>query len=43
VESLGQNIQELTREAEAETKVRKVRAARAADPGALAKIADPVA
>jgi poly(hydroxyalkanoate) granule-associated protein len=43
VESLGQNIQELTREAEAETKARKVRAARAADPGALAKIADPVA
>lgn len=43
VESLGQNIQELTREAEAETEVRKVRAARAADLGALAKIADPVA
>ena len=43
VDLLNQNIQELTREAEAETKVRKVRAARAADPGALAKIADPVA
>lgn len=42
VELLGQNIQELSREAGAETRVRKVRTAKAAEPAAVTKIADPV-
>lgn len=42
VELLGQNIQELSREAGAETRVRKIRAAKAAEPAAVTKIADPV-
>ncbi|MDS4040040.1 MAG: phasin family protein [Candidatus Competibacter sp.] len=42
VELLGQNIQELSREAGAETRVRKVRTAEAVEPAAVTKIADPV-
>lgn len=42
VELLGQNIQELSREAGAETRAKKVRAAKAAEPAAVTKIADPV-
>ena len=42
VELLGQNIQELSREAGAETRVRKVRTAEAAESAAVTKIADPV-
>ncbi len=42
VELLGQNIQELSREAGAETRARKARTAKAAEPAAVTKIADPV-
>ncbi|MFO1423114.1 MAG: phasin family protein [Candidatus Competibacteraceae bacterium] len=42
VELLGQNIQELSREAGAETRAKKVRTAKAAEPAAVTKIADPV-
>lgn len=43
VDLLSQNIQELTRAAEAEAKVKKVRTLRAPEPAAAAKIADLVA
>ena len=42
VELLGQNIQELSREAGVETRVRKVRTDKAVEPAAATKIADPV-
>ena len=42
VELLGRNIQELTQATEAETKVKRVRAARSSEPAAT-RIAEPVA
>jgi poly(hydroxyalkanoate) granule-associated protein len=43
VDLLSQNIQELTRVAEAEVKAKKVRVLKVPEPGALAKIVDRVA